>query len=194
MRRSSSATGRRLLSGGSRAFRSENTARRDLSERRSRGLLVQDVKIVGTVRRERHLQHLGRLRPYEADTLARYLHVSFASRSALHDDPPALSEVWRARPESRPLPGLPAARQPAPQPEAQDSGRGTVAWNRLRPAAIGRDGYACRRCGKAGTIGTLTVHLAPELAGNHLAAGLDDLTTLGRSCHGSVDAPRSHHA
>lgn len=72
------------------------------------------------------------------------------------------------------------------------SGRTTAAWARLREAAIRRDGYACQRCGREGTVATLTVHLRPELAGNHRAATLDDLTTLCRSCHGSVDAPRSH--
>jgi 5-methylcytosine-specific restriction endonuclease McrA len=72
------------------------------------------------------------------------------------------------------------------------SGRTTAAWNRLRTAAILRDGCACRRCGRVGTVGTLTVHLRPELGGNHAAAALGDLTTLCRSCHGSIDAPRSH--
>ncbi len=71
------------------------------------------------------------------------------------------------------------------------SGRTTAAWNRLRTAAIDRDGYACRRCGRSGTVGTLTVHLRPELSGNHWTATLDDLETLCRSCHGSVDAPRA---
>lgn len=71
------------------------------------------------------------------------------------------------------------------------SGRTSAAWNRLRAAAIHRDNFACRRCGREGTIGTLTVHLRPELGGNHWAAALDDLTTLCRSCHGSVDAPRA---
>ncbi len=73
------------------------------------------------------------------------------------------------------------------------SGRMTTsAWNRLRAAAIERDGFACQRCGKTGTVGTLTVHLRPELGSNHWTATLEDLTTLRRSCHGTVDAPRSH--
>ncbi len=78
--------------------------------------------------------------------------------------------------------------------DARDElGPNAAAWNRLRAAAIARDGFACRRCGKAGTVGTLTVHLRPEFAGNHRIATLDDLTTLCVSCHGSVDAPRAHH-
>ncbi|MEO5576451.1 MAG: HNH endonuclease signature motif containing protein, partial [Gaiellaceae bacterium] len=76
------------------------------------------------------------------------------------------------------------------------SGRTTTAWNRLREAAIRRDGYTCQRsgCGATGTVGTLTVHLDPRLGGNHWIATLDDLTTLCRSCHGTVDAPRSHRS
>jgi 5-methylcytosine-specific restriction endonuclease McrA len=73
----------------------------------------------------------------------------------------------------------------------RESGRTTAAWQRLRLAAFHRDSYACQRCGQTGTRHTLTVHLRPELRGNHRTAALDDLTTLCRSCHGSVDAPRS---
>ena len=74
----------------------------------------------------------------------------------------------------------------------RESGRTTAAWQRLRLAALRRDSYACQRCGQRGTRHTLTVHLRPELRGNHRIAALDDLTTLCRSCHGSVDAPRAH--
>lgn len=69
----------------------------------------------------------------------------------------------------------------------KDSGRTTDAWQRMRLAAFLRDGYACRRCGVTGDRKTLTVHLNPALDGDHLAATRDDLTTLCRSCHGSVD-------
>lgn len=62
----------------------------------------------------------------------------------------------------------------------------------MRLAAFLRDGYACQQCGTTGDRHTLTVHLNPALDGDHLAATRDDLTTLCRSCHGSVDAPRSH--
>ena len=73
-----------------------------------------------------------------------------------------------------------------------ESGRTTAAWQRLRAAAIHRDNYTCQRCGVSGTVKTLTVHLRPELGGNHRAATLDDLVTLCRSCHGKTDAPRAH--
>jgi 5-methylcytosine-specific restriction endonuclease McrA len=74
----------------------------------------------------------------------------------------------------------------------RESGRTTARWQRLRLAALHRDGYACQRCGQSGTRHTLTVHLDPALKGNHWIAALDDLTTLCRSCHGSMDAPRAH--
>jgi 5-methylcytosine-specific restriction endonuclease McrA len=64
----------------------------------------------------------------------------------------------------------------------------------MRLAAFHRDGYACRQCGITGDRHTLTVHLNPALDGDHLVATRDDLTTLCRSCHGSVDAPRSRQA
>ena len=74
----------------------------------------------------------------------------------------------------------------------KDSGRTTKAWQALRLATMHRDGHACRSCGITGTRHDLTVHLDPRLNGNHRAASLDDLITLCRSCHGSVDAPRAH--
>jgi 5-methylcytosine-specific restriction endonuclease McrA len=69
----------------------------------------------------------------------------------------------------------------------KDSGRTTEAWQRMRLTALERDGYVCQHegCGATGTAKTLTVHLRPELGGNHFAATLNDLTTLCRSCHGS---------
>jgi 5-methylcytosine-specific restriction endonuclease McrA len=70
-------------------------------------------------------------------------------------------------------------------------GRTTAAWRRLRQAALQRDGYRCRRCGRQTG---LTAHLDRRLAGDHTRATLDDITTLCRSCHGSTDAPRSRTA
>lgn len=67
------------------------------------------------------------------------------------------------------------------------SGRGRAAWHRLRQATIARDG-CCTVCG---TTHDLTVHLHPSLNGNHWLAGLDHVTTLCRSCHGRLDAPRA---
>ncbi len=99
--------------------------------------------------------------------------------SANESDPQALS---RLRPDHRPGVETLCGRQRADDRRRSEtrktSGRATAGWNRLRVAAIRRDGFACRRCGTAGTSGTLTVHLRPGLNGNHRAATLDDLTTL----------------
>jgi 5-methylcytosine-specific restriction endonuclease McrA len=67
-------------------------------------------------------------------------------------------------------------------------GRNTARWRQLRAAALARDGHQCRRCGSSDD---LTVHLNPQLAGDHEAATLDDLETLCRRCHGQVDGARS---
>jgi 5-methylcytosine-specific restriction endonuclease McrA len=76
----------------------------------------------------------------------------------------------------------------------RDSGRTSAAWQRLRLAALHRDGYLCQDCGKPGDRRSLTVHLDPSLEGQHWRASLNDLTTLCRSCHGTRDAPRAHAA
>jgi len=68
------------------------------------------------------------------------------------------------------------------------SGGATARWRGVREAAYRRDGYACVRCGDRGD---LTGHLAPVLGGRHELATSDDVTTLCRSCHGVVDAPRA---
>ena len=72
------------------------------------------------------------------------------------------------------------------------SGRSSASWQRLSLAALHRDNFTCRRCGKTGDRRQLTGHLDPRLGGNHRIAALEDITTLCLSCHGSVDAPRSH--
>jgi 5-methylcytosine-specific restriction endonuclease McrA len=73
------------------------------------------------------------------------------------------------------------------------SGRKTPAWQALRLAAIHRDNHTCQRCGTTGSASALTVHLHNlDLNGDHRRAALDDLTTLCRRCHGTVDAPRAH--
>lgn len=61
-------------------------------------------------------------------------------------------------------------------------------WKAVRQAVLARDGYRCTRCG---AHLNLTVHLDPALGRNHWVAQPQDCTTLCRSCHGTVDAPRS---
>lgn len=64
-------------------------------------------------------------------------------------------------------------------------------WERLRIAALERDGCMCR-IRLAGCTGTATtVHLDPRLGGNHAAATLEDLLSACAHCHGLVDGPRA---
>jgi 5-methylcytosine-specific restriction endonuclease McrA len=67
------------------------------------------------------------------------------------------------------------------------AGRLSPHWQKLRLRAIARDRH-CQRCG---TTNDLTVHLDPAKRGQHRNARLEDCTTLCRSCHGSIDAPRA---
>jgi hypothetical protein len=63
-------------------------------------------------------------------------------------------------------------------------------WQRLRQATLDRDGRRCRfrlpGCTKVAT----SVHLHPELQGDHTRASLDDCTSSCAHCHGVVDALR----
>ena len=122
--------------------------------------------------------------------LARYLRA--IGRGVVLRDPfPSLPEVSREGREAGSVPGLRACRQPAPQSEAEglrtdDRGVAADAARRVPPGRLrmpslrqdGRQAHADRSPGPG--------------ARRHLAATRDDLTTLCRSCHGSVDAPRSH--
>lgn len=75
---------------------------------------------------------------------------------------------------------------------AKDHGRRSPYWERLRRAALTRDGYRCRLHVDDGcTEIATTVHIRPELEGNHLAATLDDCLSACAHCHGVTDAPRA---
>lgn len=55
-----------------------------------------------------------------------------------------------------------------------------------------RDGYRCQLAVDDGcTEAATTVHIRPELGGNHLTATLEDCTSACAHCHGVVDAPRA---
>jgi 5-methylcytosine-specific restriction endonuclease McrA len=70
-------------------------------------------------------------------------------------------------------------------------GRTTSRWQSLRKLALERDGYVCQLQVDAGCTGVATsVHLRPELDGNHDAATLDDCTSGCAHCHGVVDGRR----
>ena len=64
--------------------------------------------------------------------------------------------------------------------------RNTAAWKRLAAVVKARDG-CCLDCG---TTHDLTVHLHPDLAGQHDLATPDDCLTLCRSCHGAREGGR----
>jgi 5-methylcytosine-specific restriction endonuclease McrA len=75
--------------------------------------------------------------------------------------------------------------------KSREQGRTTSRWRRLRLQVLARDGYTCQRCGAQPHPSQLHAHLDPRLAGDHWIATVDDCTTLCRSCHGTIDAPRS---
>jgi 5-methylcytosine-specific restriction endonuclease McrA len=67
----------------------------------------------------------------------------------------------------------------------------TSRWQRLRTAALRRDRFLCQLRLSGCTQKATTVHLRPELAGDHLSASLGDLSSCCAHCHGAVDAPRA---
>jgi hypothetical protein len=76
----------------------------------------------------------------------------------------------------------------------RDKGRTTAHWKNLAGRAKQAAGYRCQGCGRPegrDSRGWLSVHLRPELAGNHRTATLDDVVVLCLSCHGTLDAPRA---
>jgi hypothetical protein len=76
--------------------------------------------------------------------------------------------------------------------KSRDHGLTRAAWKkRLRLAALERDGYLCRLRLQGCTGKATTVHLRPELAGDHSRATLDDCTSCCAHCHGVIDAPRA---
>lgn len=65
-------------------------------------------------------------------------------------------------------------------------------WKLVRKARLQLDGGRCVLRVDAGCTGrATTVHLAPELGGNHLLATLSNTASACRHCHGVVDAPRA---
>ena len=60
----------------------------------------------------------------------------------------------------------------------------TPAWKQLRRQALDRDGWRCRRCGRAGR---LEVHHVKELASGG-RNDLSNLETLCRRCHMAATA------
>lgn len=76
--------------------------------------------------------------------------------------------------------------------KARANGLGTTYWRDLRVAALVRDGGQCVLHVDAGcTRRATSVHIRPELGGDHLAARLEDCKSACAHCHGVVDAPRA---
>jgi hypothetical protein len=76
----------------------------------------------------------------------------------------------------------------------QASGRTTAHWRNVKAQAKALAGYRCQSCGvfeQPTPRGWLSVHLRPELQGNHRIATVADVVVLCLSCHGSRDAPRA---
>jgi hypothetical protein len=61
-------------------------------------------------------------------------------------------------------------------------------WREVKWRAQVRDGFRCQQCGSPFA---LTAHLDPARQGDHYHATLDEVTTLCRTCHGTLDAPRA---
>lgn len=64
-------------------------------------------------------------------------------------------------------------------------------WRRLRAAALQRDGGWCQLRLEGCTGRATTVHLRPELGGDHRRATLEDCVSACRVCHGRVDGGRA---
>jgi hypothetical protein len=77
--------------------------------------------------------------------------------------------------------------------KAKKAGLHTEHWQLLRRARLAMDGYRCVLQVDDGCTGAATtVHLAPELGGDHMRATLETTRSACRHCHGVTDAPRSH--
>lgn len=79
----------------------------------------------------------------------------------------------------------------------REQGRTTSRWKNLARQAKQAAGYRCQACGRPevrDSRGWLSVHLRPELGGNHRAATLEDVVVLCLSCHGTLDAPRAQRS
>jgi 5-methylcytosine-specific restriction endonuclease McrA len=77
--------------------------------------------------------------------------------------------------------------------KAKRNGLRSPYWKAVREARLRLDGYRCalQLDGCAGYAET--VHLAPELGGNHRLATLENTRSACRHCHGVTEAPRSNY-
>ena len=75
--------------------------------------------------------------------------------------------------------------------KAKANGTKSAHWIRVRAARLALDRGACTFQLAGCTTRATTVHLAPELHGNHYQATVDNTRSACRHCHGVIDAPRS---
>ncbi len=73
-----------------------------------------------------------------------------------------------------------------------DYGYTSQHWRTTRLARLLHDGFQCQLGHKGCTVRATTVHLAPELAGDHRRATLDTTISACAHCHGVEDAPRAN--
>jgi 5-methylcytosine-specific restriction endonuclease McrA len=70
-------------------------------------------------------------------------------------------------------------------------GYGRSHWRRLKKERLALDNYTCRIRLAGCTLRATTVHLHPDLQGNHDIATINDCISACAPCHGAIDAPRA---
>lgn len=73
----------------------------------------------------------------------------------------------------------------------RDHGTSTAHWSMVRVQCLALAGWRCQLRLPGCTKEATTVHLRPELGGDHRSATSDDVTACCAHCHGVVDAPRA---
>ncbi len=77
--------------------------------------------------------------------------------------------------------------------KSKRNGLKTPHWLAVRKARLLMDSGLCTFKLDGCTVYAETVHLTPELKGNHLLATTENTRSACRHCHGVTDAPRSHY-
>jgi 5-methylcytosine-specific restriction endonuclease McrA len=76
--------------------------------------------------------------------------------------------------------------------KAGKAGLRTRYWREVRLARLQMDGYRCVLQHDGCTGYAETVHIPPELKGNHLLATVETCRSACRRCHGIEDGGRAH--
>ena len=110
---------------------------------------------------------------------------------------PPGSHPHRSEAQHERTPTLPRLQHPNPQRPrcrtcTQPDGYSSSHWQRVRRQRLNLDGHRCTLNHPGCTTVATTVHLAPELNGNHLLATVDNTRSACRRCHGTEDAPRAN--